>query len=70
MTTWYLKECPKCGGDLYLNPLVSNRVVKCLQCSMEVRLSSIQERQEIERTISNRGISRQNQPSKSLKRAK
>lgn len=39
MTTWFLKECPKCGGDLYLDPLVSGDTVKCLQCGLEVKLS-------------------------------
>ena len=39
MTTWFLKECPKCSGDLYLDPLVSGDTVKCLQCGLEVKLS-------------------------------
>lgn len=39
MTTWFLKECPKCGGDLYQDPLVSGNIVKCIQCSLEVKLS-------------------------------
>lgn len=38
-TMWFLKECPKCGGDLYLDPLVSGDTVKCLQCGLEVKLS-------------------------------
>jgi len=46
VTTWFLKECPKCGGDLYLNSS-SNKVLKCLQCSLEVRLSYIEERRKI-----------------------
>ena len=37
--TWFLKDCPKCGGDLYLDPLVSGDTVKCLQCGLEVKLS-------------------------------
>ena len=39
MSTWFLKECPKCGGDLYLDPLISGDFVKCLQCGLEVKLS-------------------------------
>lgn len=39
ITTWFLKECPKCGGDLYLDPLLSGDTVKCLQCGLEVKLS-------------------------------
>ena len=39
MTTWFLKECPTCGGDLYLDPLISVDKVKCLQCGLEVKLS-------------------------------
>lgn len=39
MTSWFLKECPKCGGDLYLDPLGSGDMVKCLQCGLEVKLS-------------------------------
>lgn len=41
MATWFLKECPKCGGDLYLDPLVSGDIVKCLQCGLEVKLSFV-----------------------------
>lgn len=47
MTTWFLKECPKCGGDLYLASS-PNKALKCLQCSLEVKLSFIQERRKIE----------------------
>ncbi len=39
MTTWFLKECPKCGGDLYLDPFGSGDTLKCLQCGLEVKLS-------------------------------
>lgn len=37
MTTWFLKECPKCGGDLYMDPLISGHIVKCLQCCLEIK---------------------------------
>lgn len=39
MATWFLEECPKCGGDLYLDPLGEGDIVKCLQCGLEVKLS-------------------------------
>ncbi len=39
LATWFLKDCPKCGGDLYLDPLLSGDTVKCLQCGLEVKLS-------------------------------
>jgi len=31
---WKLKGCPKCGGDLYFDPLSED--LECLQCSHAV----------------------------------
>lgn len=39
MTTWFLRECPKCSGDLYADPFGSGDTVKCLQCGLEVKLA-------------------------------
>ena len=39
MTSWFLKDCPKCGGDLYKDPFVSGDIVKCIQCSLEIKLA-------------------------------
>lgn len=38
MTTWFLKECPKCGGDLYLDRCSSDERLKCLQCGWDFKL--------------------------------
>ncbi len=35
MTTWKLKSCPRCGGDLYLDKGTEGWEEKCLQCSYQ-----------------------------------
>lgn len=37
MTAWFLKDCPKCGGDLYEDSFVSGEQVKCLQCGLQIK---------------------------------
>ena len=39
---FWLKACPKCGGDLKLQPDIAGEYVECVQCGLE--LSPVQER--------------------------
>ena len=41
MKLW-LRACPKCGGDLRLQPDVTMSYVECVQCGLE--LNPVQER--------------------------
>lgn len=38
MTTWKLKSCPHCGGDIYLNHDIDNWSEECLQCGYQREL--------------------------------
>ena len=40
--TFWLKACPKCGGDLRLHPDITGTYVACVQCGLE--LNSAEER--------------------------
>ena len=40
--TFWLKACPKCAGDLRLQPDLTGLYVACVQCGLE--LNSAQER--------------------------
>ena len=33
---FWLRACPKCGGDLELQPEVTMSYVECLQCGLEL----------------------------------
>ena len=39
---FWLRACPKCGGDLKLQPDITGPYVECVQCGLE--LNSVQER--------------------------
>ena len=39
---FWLKACPKCGGDLKLQPDLTGAYVACVQCGLE--LDPVQER--------------------------
>ena len=39
---FWLRACPKCGGDLELQPDVTGTYVQCVQCGLE--LNPVQER--------------------------
>ena len=32
MSKWWMKECPKCQGDLFEDKLMGDREITCLQC--------------------------------------
>ena len=41
---WYLKECPRCNGDLYNDPngiSTGKTRVKCLQCGFSAELNTL-----------------------------
>ena len=40
--TFWLRACPKCGGDLKLQPDVTGAYVQCLQCGLE--LNTVEQR--------------------------
>ncbi len=40
--TFWLRACPKCGGDLHLQPDLTGLYVTCVQCSLE--LNPVQQR--------------------------
>ena len=40
--TFWLRACPKCGGDLELQPDLTGAYVECVQCGLE--LNQVQER--------------------------
>jgi len=31
---WCIKQCPKCGGDLYVEEDYYGKYIACLQCGM------------------------------------
>ncbi len=39
---FWLRACPKCGGDLELQPDITGAYVECVQCGLE--LNPVQER--------------------------
>jgi len=43
MVTWKLKNCPRCGGDLFIDRDIDNWYVQCLQCSHRRELESLDE---------------------------
>ncbi len=41
MAKWKLKNCPRCGGDVYLDRDLNNWYEQCLQCSFRQELKKI-----------------------------
>ncbi len=43
MVMWKLKNCPRCGGDLFIDRDIDTWYVQCLQCSYRRELESLDE---------------------------
>ena len=43
MVMWKLKNCPRCGGDLFIDRDIDTWYVQCLQCSHRRELESLDE---------------------------
>jgi len=41
MTTWWLKGCSRCGGDLYSEKDTYGWFVRCLQCGRELTAEQV-----------------------------
>ena len=35
MITWKIKNCPRCGGDIYIDEELDGAYEQCLQCGYE-----------------------------------
>ncbi len=40
---WKLKNCPRCGGDMFFERGLDSWYVQCIQCSHETELKNIVE---------------------------
>jgi len=40
MVLWKLKDCPRCGGDLFIDRDLDSWYAQCLQCSYRRELES------------------------------
>ena len=38
MITWKIKNCPRCGGDVYIDEELGGAYEQCLQCGYEHHL--------------------------------
>ena len=38
MVTWKIKNCPRCGGDIYIDAELNGFYEQCLQCGYEHHL--------------------------------
>jgi hypothetical protein len=49
MAKWKLKNCPRCGGDVYLDRDLNNWYEQCLQCSFRQELKKISQYKNLNR---------------------